>query len=405
MCDTMMLAFWMWALAFWIQGIRTGGPGLLLWSAVLVSAASMTKYFGVSLLPLMIVHAWLEGRSPRRWLPFLAVPVVVLAGCQWWTSQLYGHGLLLNAVAYATQLQVGGEWPSKALATCAFAGGGAAVLLFAAPWLWDRRRLAVGVGATVLVGALVLLMKNVGILAVSNESGVQWSLIAQLAVWVTAGASALALAAVEWWRRKDPLSVLVLLWILGTMIFAGVVNWSVSGRNMLPMLPAVGILIARRLEARSPSGGRRPVSTWVPVALSLSLAIVVARADAQLAESSRSAAAEVATKAGVPSASLKFEGHWGFQFYMEQRGAAALDRNNLRLSPGDAVVVPIDNSYLFPLPGQSVVPWFAHEVNWSSWVSTMDGTLGAGYYSDGWGPLPFVFARVPPERYLVYRVR
>jgi hypothetical protein len=38
MCDTMMLAFWMWALAFWIEGIRTGGPGLLLWSAVLVSA-------------------------------------------------------------------------------------------------------------------------------------------------------------------------------------------------------------------------------------------------------------------------------------------------------------------------------------------------------------------------------
>jgi hypothetical protein len=73
---------------------------------------------------------------------------------------------------------------------------------------------------------------------------------------------------------------------------------------------------------------------------------------------------------------------------MEQRGAVALDRNNLRLSPGDAVVVPIDNSYLFPLPGQSVVPWFAHEVNWSSWVSTMDGTLGAGILLGRLGAAP-----------------
>ena len=28
----------------------------------------------------------------------------------------------------------------------------------------------------------------------------------------------------------------------------------------------------------------------------------------------------------------------------------------------------------------------------------MDGTLGAGYYSDGWGPLPFVFAPVPSRK-------
>ena len=74
----------------------------------------------------MVVHAWLEARSPRTWLPFLAVPMVVLVGYQWWTSHLYGHGPPLNAVAYATQLQVGGEWPSKVIATCEFTGGGAA---------------------------------------------------------------------------------------------------------------------------------------------------------------------------------------------------------------------------------------------------------------------------------------
>ena len=55
---------------------------------------------------------------------------------------------------------------------------------------------------------------------------------------------------------QDSLSLLLLLWILGTMAFAGIVNWSVTGRNILPMLPAVAILVALRLEARRPSGGR-----------------------------------------------------------------------------------------------------------------------------------------------------
>jgi hypothetical protein len=247
-----MLAFWVWAITFWIEGIGTGRLALLFWAAVLVSAASLTKYFGISLLPLMVVHAWLEARSPRVWLPFLAVPVAVLAGYQWLTFQLYGQGLLLNAVAYATRLQVGGEWPSKALATCAFTGGGAAVLLFAAPWLWDRRRLALGVGAAVLVGALALQMKQVGIVTVADERAVRWSFVAQLALWVPVGASLIALAAAEWWRRRDSTSLLLLLWILGTMVFAGLVNWSVTGRNILPMLPAAAILIARRLEARRP---------------------------------------------------------------------------------------------------------------------------------------------------------
>jgi len=221
---------------------------------------------------------------------------------------------------------------------------------------------------------------------------------------VPVGVSVIAMSATEWWRRRDSLSLLLLLWILGTMAFAGLVNWSVTGRNILPMVPAVAILITRRLNTQRPSGAV-PRSTWVPVALSIGLAMVVARADAQLAESARSAAAEISTKAAASSAGLKFEGHWGFQFYMEQRGAVALDGKNLRLSPRDAVVVPTENSYLFPLPGQIVEPWFAHEVAGPSWISTMDGTLGAGYYSDGWGPLPFVFAQVPPEKYLVYRVR
>jgi len=190
------------------------------------------------------------------------------------------------------------------------------------------------------------------------------------------------------------------------LLFTGLVNWAVSGRNILPMLPAVSLLIVRRLEACGIlQEGARPKLLYLPVALSVALAMLVAQADYRLAAAAREAAQEIKARAGSSAKALKFEGHWGFQYYMEALGATALDERDLRLAPNDAVVVPLENSYFFPLPAQIVEPWFTHEIAWSRWLSTMDGSLGAGYYADGWGPLPFVFARVPREQYAVYRVR
>jgi hypothetical protein len=88
---------------------------------------------------------------------------------------------------------------------------------------------------------------------------------------------------------------------------------------------------------------------------------------------------------------------------MEKLGAKALDRDDLHLSPNEVIVVPVENSCLFPLPGDQVAPWSEHEFTASKWLTTMGA--GAGYYSDGWGPLPFVFCSVPAEKYLVFRVK
>jgi len=407
MCDTMMLAFWVWALVFWIEGLQRDSRRQLVLSVLFVAAASLTKYFGVALVPLLLVYAWLEERPARAWAPCLLLPVAILGAYQWWTYDLYGRGLLWNAVAYATQLQVGGELPSKLLSTFAFTGGGMALLLFAAPWLWDVKRLAIGVAGFLAIVGLAVTMGKVGIVPVMDAAGgVRWSFVLQLSLWVVAGASAVVLAAADWRQRKGSASVLLFLWVAGTLLFTGLVNWAVSGRNILPMLPAVSLLIVRRLEACGIlQEGARPKLLYLPVALSVALAMLVAQADYRLAAAAREAAQEIKARAGSSAKALKFEGHWGFQYYMEALGATALDERDLRLAPNDAVVVPLENSYFFPLPAQIVEPWFTHEIAWSRWLSTMDGSLGAGYYADGWGPLPFVFARVPREQYAVYRVR
>jgi hypothetical protein len=223
------------------------------------------------------------------------------------------------------------------------------------------------------------------------------SLALQLALWSLAGASLPALALADWRRARTPESFLLLLWIAGTLVFAGLVNWTVSGRNLLPALPAASILIVRRLQARG-----TVTRLWRPVIASAILALLVARADLKLAESARRAAHAIMERA-QPVGPVRFQGHWGFQYYMEQLGAAPLDAEGAPPTAG-VVVLPRNNSYPFPVPGELLERWFVHEEP-LGWIGVMSARLGAGYYSDGWGPLPFAFGRVPAERYRVDRVR
>ena len=151
--------------------------------------------------------------------------------------------------------------------------------------------------------------------------------------WV-AGAALLLLAAQDWRERKTADSLLLLLWVAGTYVFACAVNWTVSGRTILPMLPAVSLLLIRRLELRNWLDGRNILGRlWGPLAISVALALLAAWADYRLADSARTVAANIRRQVGAAPGGLWFEGHWGFQYYMQQQGAKPLDRDLLRLLP------------------------------------------------------------------------
>jgi hypothetical protein len=171
------------------------------------------------------------------------------------------------------------------------------------------------------------------------------------------------------------------------------------------MLPAAALLLIRGVEARaSGGGGGKLPRLWMPLAFSLGLALLVGWADCRLANSERAAVSVFQAKAGAEAATACFEGHWGFQYYMEQMGATALDQMHFSLKPNQVIVIPLNNSYLFRPPGDLAL-WFQYEGESPHWLTTMNQHVGAGYYSDGWGPLPFVFGRVPMAQFLVCRVR
>jgi len=405
MCDVMMLAFWVWAMCFWMEGLEKGSRAELFISALLMAACAMTKYFGVSLAPLLLAHALLGKYPVRRWLPFLAAPLVILGLYQWWAFRLYGHGLLGGAVAYAVGVRVGVGLPGRLLTSFAFMGGCMAVLPAAVPFLWGARRALAAIPAFALVALASVMMKQVGVFKVADGQGVRWGYVLQLSFWVVGGLSLGALAVADWRRHKTTASLLLILWVAGTFVFTSVLNWTVSGRNILPMLPAAALLLIRRVEARARFGGGRPWPLlWLPLAFSLGVALLAGWADYRLAGSERAAVSAFQQRAGPDAQTACFEGHWGFQYYMEQMGAAPLDEFHPSLKPNQVIVIPLNNCYLFRPPG-NLEGWFQYEGESPRWLTTMNEHVGAGYYSDGWGPLPFVFGRVPMAQYAVWRAR
>lgn len=405
MCDTMMVAFWVWAVWLWMEGLERQSQARLFGAALLVVLASLTKYFGFCLEPLLLVYALLRRRRVRQWLPWLGLPVLVLGLYQFWTQRLYGRGLVLNAVHYAVNLRVGGGLAVKFVTGLTFIGGCIIVVLFAAPWLWGKRGLLVGLGAGLLLGLTLVISKRVGDFALADMSGVKWVYLGQLALFATGGLGVLALMYEELLRRRSPDSVLLCLWIGGVLLFACAVNWTVSGRNILPMLPAVACLVARRLEARLGDGRRVLRCMAVPIALSLGVAVAATQADYDVAISARDSARLLYRELSETGRTVWFEGHWGFQYYIEPLGAKPLEEQHLQFSRGDAVILPVDNSYLFALPENLVTPESTRQVPTSRWMSILNSKRGAGYYSDLWGPLPFVFGPDPPATYLVFHAR
>src|SRR5690242_17447963 len=66
MCDVLMLAFWVWAVAFWLEGMESRRFGPLAVAGVLVSLALVSKYFGVCLIPLLAAHGLAHQRRLGR---------------------------------------------------------------------------------------------------------------------------------------------------------------------------------------------------------------------------------------------------------------------------------------------------------------------------------------------------
>ena len=412
MCDTTMLALWILAVVFWMEGLdEPEKPLALVVSGVLIAACALTKYFGVSLIPLLLVYSVIRKPRIGSWAWFLLIPVLLLGGYELWTHALYGHGHLSYGLYYtAGRRQI--EWQGLSpfghlLVGLAFAGGCTLPALTFVPFLWSRKQILAGSALCVLLGfSLFNGWVHLDTAHLDRDWIVKhWALVnSQVLVYIAGGISLLALAAADFWKKRDAASLLLLLWVVGTFCFAVLVSWAVNARSLLPLIPASAILIARRLdEMQATSAPQRRLAFLAPLLVSGAVSLLVASGDMALANSARTMANYIQQKTRNDPRPVEFQGHWGFQYYMESFGARPLEQGESGSRPGDLIVIPVHNTNPFTISENTILEQ-AIAVELHSRMATMSTELGAGFYSSVWGPLPFAIGRAPNEPYYLVRV-
>ncbi|HLZ55289.1 MAG TPA: glycosyltransferase family 39 protein, partial [Verrucomicrobiae bacterium] len=330
MCDVMCLAFWVWAVVVFEKGLEHNRWRWLLTAGLLAGLATLTKFTGLALVPLLAFYAFARLRKPGRWLLALLIPVLFAAGYEWITRRWYGQGMLLAAGTFASEDRSGaqGGLLEKVLIGLGFLGGCFLPVLFYLPLIWSRRLAAIGLA--LLVPAVAALFWQPHFKPLLIQAGhLNVGMFLEVVLFLAGGILVLLLTVADFQRRRDADSLLLVLWVLGVVVFAVVLNWTINGRSLLPALPAVGILLARRLDLRWPESS--PVRHgWLlgPVLLAAALSLMLAQADARLANTNRLAAEQLCAKYRTPGNTVWFEGHWGFQYYMEKQGGRAIDLND-----------------------------------------------------------------------------
>jgi hypothetical protein len=338
------------------------------------------------------------------WALWLVFPVVAIAVYELWTRALFGVGLFLDAGSYAQFYRSNEDVSVVQDIVTGLAYTGGCVL---APWVFapllGRRWLGVAVLSSITLGVFVYLFWES--LVVSGEGSPLtlsvWSGSVHFAILGGAGIFILLLAAADLWTTRSPESLLLFLWVVGTFVFASIVNWSLNARSIMPMLIPAGILVSRALSRRDAAA--RPLLQWLPLAPVATLSLILVYADFRLANATKSAAHYFGERHSDSDSALWFQGHWGWQYYIEQYGGKHLESDGTSVQPGDIIVAPDNNMRTFPIPA---VYSDAEVASWEvvSWITTWNYQAGGAFYSNTWGPLPYVIGPVPPERYVAYHV-
>jgi 4-amino-4-deoxy-L-arabinose transferase-like glycosyltransferase len=397
MCDILMLCFWVWGMVLWISGVRKNNRRYLLFAAFLIAFSALTKYFGMALIPLILLWTIAERQRFDESFIYLLIPVAILAWYQWATTQLYGRGLLLDAAKYVSMF----EQPHTSsfyitlLTGIAFTGGcvGSAVFFF--PRIWNRTLLILN---AILLPALILIMMNlpsIGNVILVHNGTIWWGYIIQFVVFTLIGSNILIMTVWAAIRKRDSDSLLLGVWIIGTFVFAAFMNWTINARTLLPLAPPLAILIIREYSGRK---------TAIPLTLAMVFSLIVTYADFDLANTIRDNTETIVSRYSDRAPSIHFEGHWGFQYYMESRGCKPLDTEHPVVAPNDIIAYAFNNTNYFRLPEPQTQLIDSLTSGSVPWIATMNNRAGAGFYSDVFGPLPFVFGTIPPERYNIHIV-
>lgn len=399
MSDVLMLTFWVWSIALWMRGLRESRDVLFFFSAVLISMCILTKYLGgLVIAPILIYDLWARKRIDPRIL-YLSIPLLAVISYEIYNIQLYGISHLNLAASFSTQqkaFHVPNELTSITV-TLAFLGGGAIGCVFLIPSLIRKRRLIYSLLIATATGFFLFMFLK------DTQKHFPADLFRQFQVilMISAGLTVCLLSMSKALEKKDAKAVMLLAWIAGPFLFAGVANWTVNGRTLLPTVPAVTLLFFNFLK--EPGIKHKQLSTCTALLLTAAISAFLLIADYKSANAARHCANYIAEHYKGYPGDVTFQGHWGFQYYMQHRGYIHVDINRFDIKKDDIMIVP-SNQNLLPISLSLPDLFTVREViETDTFRCAGVNTPPAGFYASTYGPAPFLFGPKFSEIYVVYQ--
>ncbi len=401
MTDLPNLAWWLAAIAAFAYASDRRSRSLFAASAVFQTAAVFTSYLSLALTPLLGFYQIRKRGGPAGWLA-LALPPAAMAGWLWLNYLHYGRMILGDTVGYVQSrhaLSAEALW-TKMLALLQYQGWLVVFPLFLlAVFARGHKGRVAAVGALAAVYAARLVVPEYGfveqiLFAIGLAAG--GAVMVQMAVM-----AAKAVLGGEGIPEFHGLPGQFLgLWYFGVAAGCLLVFTEGSARYILPLVPPVLICFFRTLELAEVGEYRRASPPLFSVSMVASGTLIVTLAWGLLLSHADLEAARVYRQAALEAERVTrgfktwFGGEWGFRYYARSRGAELLPADETRVEGGSYIVRPrMALPYEIPAGLDSMT---AHVQTLALAPRTplrlLDEKTPAGFYSTGWGLLPFTLS-------------
>jgi hypothetical protein len=396
MADVPLVALWVCATIFFIRGIDEQKPLLIGLSALPATAACFYAYQGFALLPLLAFYALSRRKFGWREIAVLGPPVALMAA---WQLSGYMHRGVTYAATMFGYLGVSGIWLAStkfrnAIASLTYLGSVILPFPFVF-WMIGRR------SRGTLTWAALASAGAVGFLRFADYS------LAEKMLFIFCFAAGLSTAAwiasrtieslrLQGWTSDD---FFLGLWFTGMLAACIAAFFSGSARYLLPAGPALLLLVMRFVK-------RAPVFYTALLTIQLVFGVALAQSDYEFAGLARKEARDFHSKYQVNGQPFIFTAEWGWRYYLRSIGGDIMADDTIG-RPGELLVksrVALGGIFDNQL-GRSLKPVDKLTYRIRSPLRLLDQTSHAGFWSDGWGVLPFSFSREPLDEFSIYRVK
>lgn len=195
------------------------------------------------------------------------------------------------------------------------------------------------------------------------------------------------------------------LWFLLVLLSVIFFHNFASSRYLGPLLPPLIILLSMRVESLFRMKGRHILLSFTSIATTI-LTLSLGVADMHFAQSYRLFSEEFEKRYGKDQPSVWFTGEWGMRYFMEREGHIFYtDFSSPPPAVGDLVVFPqeaVPSSTARIARRMTELDRFIVTDRFP--IRLMNRRARAGYYSELHGFLPWTFSKEPLETFVIYRV-